>query len=638
MSSSSSSISTTTVNGVTRVTGLASGIDVDSIVDQLMTAEKAKKYDKLDQKEQLAEWRQEAYQSVITDIQDFASTYLDVSSSDSILSAKNFEEYAVESSSAAVTATYTSAAEAGSHTVSVSQLATASSLSTTGTLSGDLTGTSTANYSSAAGKSFVITLDGTDYTVTLGSSASSVTDLQSAIDSAVGDGKVSVSESSGKITIAAEDSGVNVISVSSTSSDTTDKVLGYLGLTDGQSNRISTSSTLSALSSTLGFSFNSDSQLQLTINGTAFTFDASDTLASMMKEINNSDDVDVTMAYDETSDKLTLTADDTGAGDLLTVTEGTASTFLSTCLGTSTAGTDCKLTIDNVSYTRSSNTITIDGVTYTANQETTSSTAATVTLTQDVDAVYENIANFVSAYNELIDTINGKLNEEYDSDYAPLTDAQEDDMDDDEITDWNEKAKVGLLESDDTLQSMVDDLRTALSDYISGVSLNLSDIGITTSSDYDEEGKLYIDEDTLKEAIQDNPDEIVALFTQTATSVSGTTAAARTLTSSQLQTRYQEEGLAYRLYDIVAKNISTIRDSSGNKGLLIEEAGISGDSSQTDNTLYNEIQDLQDALDEESDRLDDYEERLYDRYDYLETYISTMNTQLSAISSLSSSS
>lgn len=638
MSSSSSSISTTTVNGVTRVTGLASGIDVDSIVDQLMTAEKAKKYDKLDQKEQLAEWRQEAYQSVITDIQDFASTYLDVSSSDSILSAKNFEEYAVESSSAAVTATYTSAAEAGSHTVSVSQLATASSLSTTGTLSGDLTGTSTANYSSAAGKSFVITLDGTDYTVTLGSSASSVTDLQSAIDSAVGDGKVSVSESSGKITIAAEDSGVNVISVSSTSSDTTDKVLGYLGLTDGQSNRISTSSTLSALSSTLGFSFNSDSQLQLTINGTAFTFDASDTLASMMKEINNSDDVDVTMAYDETSDKLTLTADDTGAGDLLTVTEGTGSTFLSTCLGTSTAGTDCKLTIDNVSYTRSSNTITIDGVTYTANQETTSSTAATVTLTQDVDAVYENIANFVSAYNELIDTINGKLNEEYDSDYAPLTDAQEDDMDDDEITDWNEKAKVGLLESDDTLQSMVDDLRTALSDYISGVSLNLSDIGITTSSDYDEEGKLYIDEDTLKEAIQDNPDEIVALFTQTATSVSGTTAAARTLTSSQLQTRYQEEGLAYRLYDIVAKNISTIRDSSGNKGLLIEEAGISGDSSQTDNTLYNEIQDLQDALDEESDRLDDYEERLYDRYDYLETYISTMNTQLSAISSLSSSS
>ena len=638
MSSSSSSISTTTVNGVTRVTGLASGIDVDSIVDQLMTAEKAKKYDKLDQKEQLAEWRQEAYQSVITDIQDFASTYLDVSSSDSILSAKNFEEYSVESSSAAVTATYTSAAEAGSHTVSVSQLATASSLSTNGTLSGDLTGTSTANYSSAAGKSFVITLDGTDYTVTLGSSASSVTDLQSAIDSAVGDGKVAVSESSGKITIAAEDSGVNVISVSSTSSDTTDKVLGYLGLTDGQSNRISTSSTLSALSSTLGFSFNSDSQLQLTINGTAFTFDASDTLASMMKEINNSDDVDVTMAYDETSDKLTLTADDTGAGDLLTVTEGTGSTFLSTCLGTSTAGTDCKLTVDNVSYTRSSNTITIDGVTYTANQETTSSTAATVTLTQDVDAVYENIANFVSAYNELIDTLNGKLNEEYDSDYAPLTDAQEDDMDDDEITDWNEKAKVGLLESDDTLQSMVDDLRTALSDYISGVSLNLSDIGITTSSDYDEEGKLYIDEDTLKEAIQDNPDEIVALFTQTATSVSGTTAAARTLTSSQLQTRYQEEGLAYRLYDIVAKNISTIRDSSGNKGLLIEEAGISGDSSQTDNTLYNEIQDLQDALDEESDRLDDYEERLYDRYDYLETYISTMNTQLSAISSLSSSS
>lgn len=112
----------------------------------------------------------------------------------------------------------------------------------------------------------------------------------------------------------------------------------------------------------------------------------------------------------------------------------------------------------------------------------------------------------------------------------------------------------------------------------------------------------------------------------------------RTLSSSNMAIRYQEEGIAYRLYDIVANNISTIRDSAGNKGLLIEKAGTSGDSSEYDNTLYNEIQDLEDALEDESDRLDDYEDRLYDKYDYLETYISTMNTQLSALSSLTSSS
>lgn len=42
MSSSSSSITTSTVNGVTRVTGLASGIDVDGIVEQLVAAQKEK--------------------------------------------------------------------------------------------------------------------------------------------------------------------------------------------------------------------------------------------------------------------------------------------------------------------------------------------------------------------------------------------------------------------------------------------------------------------------------------------------------------------------------------------------------------------------------------------------------------------
>lgn len=637
MSSSSSSISTTTVNGVTRVTGLASGIDVDSIVDQLMTAEKAKKLDKLEQKEQKTEWTQDAYRSVISDIQDFADTYLDLTSSGNILSKSTFEEFSVESSSTAVTASYTTDAVVGTHTVSVSQLATASKLTTTGTLSPDITGTTAADYSSTAGSSFVITLDDTDYTVTLDEDASTIDDLQSAIDSAVGSGKVSVTEdSSGMITIAPEDdSGVNEISVSSTSTDTTDKVLGYLGLTDGQSNRLSTSSTLSSLASSLGFSFDSSGQINLKINGVNFTFDETeDTLYSMMKEINASD-AGVTMAYDELNDKLTLAANQTGAGTTLTTSE-TGSTFLSTCLGTSTSGVDCEITIDGQSLTRSSNTVTVDGVTYTANDETTSN--ATVSLTQDTDAIYDNIVNFVNAYNTLIDTINGVVDENYDDDYAPLTDEQKSSMTDDEITNWETKAKVGLLESDDTLQAFIDDIREALSSSVSGVSDTLASIGITTG-DYDEKGKLYIDEDTLKEAIQDEPTEVMNLFAQTATTTGCTgTTTVRTMTSSERTTRTSEEGIAYKIYDIFSDNISTLRDSAGNKGLLIAKAGVENDTSETANALTSEIETLADAIDDEEDRLDDYEDSLYDKYDYLETYISTMNSQLSALSSMSSSS
>lgn len=89
-SSSSSSINMSSVNGTTRVTGLSSGIDVDTIVTQLTTAEKEKKLYKLQKKEQLAEWKQEDYRTITSDIQDFADKYFNVTSSSSLLSTKNF--------------------------------------------------------------------------------------------------------------------------------------------------------------------------------------------------------------------------------------------------------------------------------------------------------------------------------------------------------------------------------------------------------------------------------------------------------------------------------------------------------------------------------------------------------------------
>lgn len=178
-----------------------------------------------------------------------------------------------------------------------------------------------------------------------------------------------------------------------------------------------------------------------------------------------------------------------------------------------------------------------------------------------------------------------------------------------------------------TAQTTSDTLAAAVTTY--GGSTNLS-------------GKLYIDEDTLTAAIASDPEAIMELFTQQATSTTssgssiGTTSALRTLTSSQLSTRYKEEGISYRLYDVLQKNISSIRDNAGNKGLLLEKAGAENDASEDDNTLTTLIEKYTEALEEE-DRLDEFEDNLYDKYTTLETYISTMNSQLSAISSLTSS-
>lgn len=625
--STSSSVTSTTVNGTTRITGLASGLDVDSIVTQLMSAEKTK-LNKLQQKQQLAEWRQESYRTIITAAQEFTSKYFNTTSSSSLLSANTFIKYSVTSSSSAISASASSSASAGNHTVQVSRLATAATLTSGSSISKDVQGSAAADYSSLSGKSITLAVDGTTRTVSL----SNVTDadsLQTAIDEAVGTGKLTVGTTTdGYLSItAAANSGVQTITISAPSSGTSG--LTSLGFGSGAtlSNRVTTTSTLETIFG--DDAFNSDGQIELTLNGTSFTFDKSDTLSAMMSEINSSSNAGATMKYDELSGKLTLTANETGAGNTLVVTEGDGSSFLSSFLNTATAGVDSQVTIDGQVLTRSSNKVTVDGVTYTFSQ--TTDEAATVSLTQDTDAIYDTISSFVEDYNALISSIHSALDETYDSDYPPLTDDQKEDMTDEEIEKWEKKAKVGLLANDSTLKTMLSSLRSSLIDSVPGQSVTIFTIGISTGT-YDEQGKLYIDEAKLKAAIESDPEGISNLFTQQSTSYAGTTSV-RSLNNSQLSTRYKEEGIAYRFYDILQTNISTIRDNNGNKGLLLEKAGTENDASETSNTLTTLIDKYQEEIDKEQDRLDAKQDSLYTKYSALETYINKMNTQLSSLSS-----
>ncbi|BBB90402.1 MAG TPA: flagellar filament capping protein FliD [Methylomusa anaerophila] len=655
--SSSSSVTSTTVNGTTRITGLSSGLDVDSIVEQLMTAQKSKLY-QLQKQEQLAEWKQDAYRSIIEDIQTFSSTYFDITSSNSLLKSSNFNKYAVSSSSSAVTATYTGTASAGSHTIAVEQLATAATL--TSSLAMEVAGGTdvSAGATISAGASFVIELDGTERTVTFDSDEtySSGTDLatavQTAIDEAVGSGKVtaSVDSTTGYLTItAAADSGIQEITLSAPASGTS--ALSALGFTsDGASlsNRLDTSDTLLEIASQLGIEdslFNSDGQIELTINGTTLSFDQDDSLSNMIKKINSSSS-GATMTYDEISGQLTLTADDTGTGSTLVVTEPTdatygSSNFLSLVFNSASvvAGTDAVAWLDGTKLTRSSNTFTVNGVKYTLNATTTDTTTetassitadekVTVSLSQDVDSVYDLISSFVDDYNSLISTINSKLDEDYNYDYPPLTDDEKDSMTDEEITKWETKAKTGLLANDSLLKSFLTEMRSSLIESVSGLSTNIFGIGISTGT-YDENGKLYIDEDTLKEAITSDPAAVMNLFTQESSSYPGTTTRI-TYSSSELRTRYKEEGLAYRFYDVIQKYIATV----GDDGLLIQKAGIEDTAADTDNALSDQISDLQDKISAEEDRLDAKEDSLYEQYTNLETYINKMNSQLSALQSM----
>ena len=628
---SSGAVTTSTVNGTSRITGLSSGLDVDSIVKGLMDAEKVK-LSKMEQQEDLLTWKQEAYRTTMGTMNTFSSTYLDTLASGSITKQGTFLQYEATTSDADrsyVTAAASANAKAGSHTLAVSQLATASTRSssaaiTTGIRGAALSATPT-NF--ASGTTWKITVDGTAYSVDLSGLSVSSTDVsavKTAVDKAVGSGKLNVALDSGCITVTATGSGVQSVTVAAQST---------LGFASSQSNRLDTSQKLSAIQSALkttsSFSFDGSNEISFTINGESFTFDQDDTLSAVISKVNQSD-AGVTMSYDSFNDKLVLTSKTMGAGATLTASD-TSGDFISKLLSTETAGQDAKLTLDGQALTRSSNTVTVDGVTYTLKKETTSDVS--VGVTQNTTATFDAIVKFVNGYNTLIDTIKGKLDEDYDRNYQPLTDAQKSSMSDSDITAWEKKAKVGLLERDDMLQSFLDELRGAFMASVPGVSLTLKSIGITSSS-YSDHGKLTVDESKLKSAIQSDPEGIMNLFSQKSTSYS--TSSVRSLSGTEQSVRYKEEGYGMRFYDIFQKYIGTSRDSAGNKGLLVEKAGLASDASSTDNSLHDQMEDIKERITNEEKRLSLVQTRYYTEYTNMETYLNKLTTQMSVFSNNSS--
>lgn len=104
---------------VNRIGGLASGMDIDSIVKKLMNAEKAP-LNKLYQKKQTYEWQRDAYRSVNTKLKTF-DNYI----SDNLVLKNFISKTAASSNSNLVSATATGSAAGSLSIEGVSQLATA---------------------------------------------------------------------------------------------------------------------------------------------------------------------------------------------------------------------------------------------------------------------------------------------------------------------------------------------------------------------------------------------------------------------------------------------------------------------------------------------------------------------------------
>ncbi|WP_461205748.1 flagellar filament capping protein FliD [Clostridium sp. DL1XJH146] len=151
-------------------------------------------------------------------------------------------------------------------------------------------------------------------------------------------------------------------------------------------------------------------------------------------------------------------------------------------------GNNSEFTVNGISVTRSSNEISdvVDGLTFTLKDEGTT----TLTVSNDYSDLESAIESFVSQYNSTLSFMQSKS----------------------ASGDPDVEGSAGDLAGDSSLQRLISNLRTSVSDTISGITTNYksaSSLGITTVDNY---GTLSFDTTTFEEAMDDNAEAVKEFF------------------------------------------------------------------------------------------------------------------------------
>jgi flagellar hook-associated protein 2 len=172
------------------------------------------------------------------------------------------------------------------------------------------------------------------------------------------------------------------------------------------------------------------------------------------------------------------------------------------------AGQNAKVTINNQLYERQGNTITdaLPGLSITLKGKTSGTNTVGVTVGApgaDKDKIVAKLKAFVTAYNDVVTTTRAGLGEK------PIVNAK-----------TTADVQKGTLFGDSGLSTMLSQFRTTLSSAVPGLSgvTSMGDIGVTTGAasatiNQDSlDGKLTLDEDKLRAALDTNPQGVRALL------------------------------------------------------------------------------------------------------------------------------
>ena len=452
--------------------------------------------------------------------------------------------------------------------------------------------------------------------------------LQNKLDKAFGSGKVTVGEGqNGSLTFTAKDN-KQTLQISADSKE----LQNALGITSTQSNKISTGSSLWENRVKLGLGKYdtkeklNDALKNFTVNGAKIdNITADTTVDGLLTAINNNKDAGVTAIYLGSENKFVLSSNEKGEGRKITLGADPKDTTDAANLifgGVSQDGTDGEMSIlyngVQTTITSSSNTFSIDGLDIRATNtfNTGSATAeggVSFTASADTEKVTETVKKFIEAYNAMIDEVRTQATTRPDSNYKPLTEDQKNEMNENSIKNWENKAKEGILYNSSALKDLDNATQGIFSSMMmNGVSYDdLEKIGISFSDDYTAGGKIVFDEEKFKTAMDSDPEKVSDLFT-------GTHGIVNTIDStlSTYATRYaSKNGNSY--------------------GVLIEEAGSEKLSlTLTNNSIYKELKDMQETITNLQSQLSTEQDRYISQFTQMERLINQMNSQSSYLSQL----
>lgn len=488
-----------------RIGGMYSGMDTDTMIKQIMQAERAP-LDRLFQKKQWMEWQQDAYRGINLSLAAFNSAH------SSMRLASSFVAYKSTSShESIVTATATANAAPGTYTVSDIKLAENASLNSKNSLT---------NIEGQRAK-------GTDKVLASGTETFTIT---------------TVAGLEVEITVDENDTYNSLASKINNAKDEEGKSLGLRASFDNTTGRFFISTR--EMGEEQGFQLEANAFVKEKILG---DLDA-DASELSRKGVNGS------VTYNG-------------------------------------------IKVDGLT----SNVVRVNGVDFSLKQATESE-VITITVQGDPDKLVDQIKAFVESYNELIGNLESLMKEARYRDFPPLTDEQRRELSDREAELWDEKAMSGLLRSDPILRNIINDLRSAFSTPLEGGAGEynlLSQIGISTGR-YEFGGRLFIDEDKLRSAILENPDDVSKLFTQTSS-----------------DKNIAEMGVGQRLYNVVNSSINQLKDKAGSPGSPnIDASNIGG-----------KYKDLNDQINKWQDRLALIENRYWRQFSAMEKALAQMESQ-----------